>query len=191
MSAILQIWCQIYRTFSVLRYVNSSPEIYNAITVPHIMASIFKWTYLRCYWWYLVNSMRVMLQTRCQIQRTTTSLRNVNCGPGHIKCIYSSAYSGWNIQLHVSALPLEISPQFSESYTAIWVRNKGTFSRLRYVNCGPGHIQCIYGSAYSDFNIQLNVLVLLLEISRQFNARYTTNLVPNTAHIVHFKLCVL
>jgi hypothetical protein len=56
------------------------------------------------------------------------------------------------------------------------------------VNCGSGHIQCIYCSAYSDFNIHLNVSSLLLEISHQFNARYTAILGPNTAHILQFKL---
>jgi hypothetical protein len=109
------------------------PDIYNAFTAPHIQTSIFNWTYLRCYWGYLVISMSVILQAWCQIQRTSSS--------------------------------------------------------LRYVNCGPGHIQCIYSSAYSDFNIQLNVSALLLEISRQFNERYTVNLVPNTAHIL--RLCQL
>jgi hypothetical protein len=62
---------------------------------------------------------------------------------------------------------------------------------LRYMNWGPGHIQCIYSSIYSDFNIHLNVSALLLYISRQFNARYAANLVPNTAHILRFTLCEL
>jgi hypothetical protein len=65
------------------------------------------------------------------------------------------------------------------------------YSGLSYVNCGPGHIQCIYSSAYSEFNIHLNVSALLMEISRQFNSRYTANLVPNTAHILRFTLCEL
>jgi hypothetical protein len=56
------------------------------------------------------------------------------------------------------------------------------------VNCGPGHIQYTYSSAYSDFNIRLNVSALLLYISRQFNARYTAFLVLNTEHILQFKL---
>jgi hypothetical protein len=111
------------------------PDIYNTFTAPHIQTSIFIWTYLRCYWKYLDNSMLVILQTWCQIQRTS--------------------------------------------------------SGLRYVNYGPGHIQCIYNSKYSDFNIHLNVSALLLYISRQFNARYTANLLPNTAHILQFMLCVL
>jgi hypothetical protein len=59
------------------------------------------------------------------------------------------------------------------------------------MNCGPGHIQSIYSSAYSGHNIQLNVSALRLEISRQFSVRYTVNLVPNTAHILQISLCEL
>jgi hypothetical protein len=91
------------------------------------------WSYLRCYWKYLDNSMIVILQTWCQIQRTSYG--------------------------------------------------------LRHVNCGPGHIQCIYSSAYSVLNIRLNVSALLFEIYRYVHARYTANLVPNTEHIHRFTLC--
>jgi hypothetical protein len=111
------------------------PDIYNAFTTPYIQTSIFIWTYLRCYWKYLDNSMRVILQTCCQIQRTSSSL-----------C---------------------------------------------YVNCGPGHIQSTYSSAYLVLNIQQSAAPMLLEVSRQFNARYTVNLLPNTAHILQFMLCEL
>jgi hypothetical protein len=54
-----------------------------------------------------------------------------------------------------------------------------------------GHIQSIYSSAYLDLNIQLKVDPLLLEVSRQFNERYTANWVPNTAHIPQIMLCEL
>jgi hypothetical protein len=66
-----------------------------------------------------------------------------------------------------------------------------TYLSLRYVNCGPGHMQCIYSSAYSGFNIQLNASALILEICRQFNVRYTAYIVPNTAHILQFTLSEL
>jgi hypothetical protein len=59
------------------------------------------------------------------------------------------------------------------------------------VDCGPGHIQCNYSTAYSDFNIQLNVSTQLLQISRQCYARYTPNLVPNIDHILQFTLSEL
>jgi hypothetical protein len=68
------------------------PEIYNAFTAPYIQTSIFIWTYLLCYCTYHDNSMRVILQTCCQIQSTSSNLCYVNCGSGHIKSAYSSAY---------------------------------------------------------------------------------------------------
>jgi hypothetical protein len=111
------------------------PDIHNVLTAPHFQASIFNWIYLSCYWRYLDNSMSVILQSLCQIQRTS--------------------------------------------------------SGLRYVNCGPGHIQCNYCSAYSGLNIQLNISALLLEISRICKARHTANVVPNTAHTIPFRLCEL
>jgi hypothetical protein len=77
------------------------PDKRNAITAPYIQTSIFIWTYLPCYWRYLDNSLRVIQQTWCQIQQTSSSLCYVNCGPRHIQSIYSSAYSVFNIQLKV------------------------------------------------------------------------------------------
>jgi hypothetical protein len=111
------------------------PDIYNVFTAPHIQASIFNCRYLRSYCGYLINSMRVILQTGCLIQRTS--------------------------------------------------------SGLRYMHYVPGHIQCISSSIYSDFNSRLNVSALLWEIIGHYVARYTANLVPNTAHILQFTQCVL
>jgi hypothetical protein len=72
-----------------------------------------------------------------------------------------------------------------------WCEIQRASSSLRYVNCGPAHIQCIYRSAYLGFNIRLNVSALLLEISRPCYARYTVNLVKNKAHILQFAQCEL
>jgi hypothetical protein len=99
------------------------PDIYNAFTAPRIQTSMFIWTYLRCNWRYLDNSMRVIVQTLCQILRTPSSSRYVNCGPGHIQCKYSTAYSGFNVKLNGSALLLEISRQCYARYSANLVRN--------------------------------------------------------------------
>jgi hypothetical protein len=111
------------------------PDIYNVVTSTHVQSSVFNWSYLRSCRRYLDNSMRVVLKTWSQIQRTP--------------------------------------------------------SRLGYVNCGPGHIQWNDNTAYWVFNIQLIVSALLLEISRQFNERYTAILMPNTAHVPWFMLCQL
>jgi hypothetical protein len=72
-----------------------------------------------------------------------------------------------------------------------WCQIRRTCSSLRYVKCGPDHIQCNCSSAYLGYNIQLIVSPLLLETCRQFNARYTAYLVPNTAHILQFTQCRL
>jgi hypothetical protein len=111
------------------------PYIYKAFTAPNIQDSIYNSTYLPCYRRYLDNSMLVILQTWCQ--------------------------------------------------------RDGTSSTIRHANCGPGHIECNYSTAYSGFSIQQNVSALLLEIYWPFNARYTANVLPNTAHIVKFTLCKL
>jgi hypothetical protein len=109
------------------------PDMYNVFTAPHIQATIFNWTYLRCNWRYSDTSIRVILQIWCQIQRTSSSLRCVNCVPGHIQRIYSSSYSGHNIQLNVSALQLEIFRHFDPRYTAYLVSN--TAHILRFTLC--------------------------------------------------------
>jgi hypothetical protein len=167
------------------------PHVYNVSTAPHIQSWIFDWTYLRCSWRYADVCMRVILQILCQIQSPSSGLRYMNSGPGHILCIYSSAYSDFNVHLNVSALLLEISRQLLSRILQTWCQIQRTSTGLRYVNCGPGHIQCIYSSIYSDFNIHLIESALLLYISRQINVRYTAFLVPNTAHILQFTLCDL
>jgi hypothetical protein len=103
-SVILQTWYQYSAQPPDCSIWIVVPAIYSVITVPHIQASIFNWTYLRCYRRYITNSMRLILQTLCQIQCIPPSLRHLNCGPWHIQWIYSSAYSGFNIQMNVCAL---------------------------------------------------------------------------------------
>jgi hypothetical protein len=99
------------------------PAIYKVITAPHIQATIFDCTYLRCNWKYSDTSIRVILQIWCQIQRTSSCLRYVTCGPGHIQSNYCSAYSGYNIRLYLYALQLEIFRHFDPRYTANMVSN--------------------------------------------------------------------
>jgi hypothetical protein len=123
MSAILQSWCEISAHSPVYAVPTVVEDIYNVITVMYMQATIFKWTCLRCYWSYHDNSMRSMLQTWCQVQRTLFSLRCLNRGPGHIQCNYSYIYWGFNIQRIVCSLLLEISRQFNELYTANLVPN--------------------------------------------------------------------
>jgi hypothetical protein len=99
------------------------PDMYNVFTATQIRDSLFNWTYVRCNWRYVEYSMRLILQTLCQIQRTSSSLCCLDCSPGHIQCDYSSTYSVFNIQLNVSALLSEISRQLNALHTANVVPN--------------------------------------------------------------------
>jgi hypothetical protein len=72
-----------------------------------------------------------------------------------------------------------------------WCQLQRTSSILRYMICGSGHIQGIYSTWWSGHNIQLNVSALQSEIFQHLDARYTANMVSNTAHILRFTLCVL
>jgi hypothetical protein len=99
-----------------------------------LSASIFNWTYLRCNWRYHDNSMRVILKTWCEVQRTPSSFRYVNSGPAHIQSIYSSAYICFNIRWNVSALLLAIIGHFEARYTANW---EPTIAHIiRFTTCG-------------------------------------------------------
>jgi hypothetical protein len=132
------LYCKLGAKYSTQRSVYAMctvvPDINNVFTALHIQAAIFNWTYLRCNWRYSDTSIRVILQIWCQIQLTSSSLRCVNCGPGHIQCNYSSAYSGFNIHLNVSALILDICRQINAPYTANFVPN--TAHILQITLCG-------------------------------------------------------
>jgi hypothetical protein len=147
--------------------------------------------HLHCYWRYLDNTMPVILQPWSQIQCTCSGLRNVNCGPGHIQCFSRSAYSDFNVHLNISALLLETSRQLHSRYTANLVPNSAHVLQFTLCEMWSRDIQCNNSSAYSGFNIQVKVSALILEIYRQFNVRYTANMVPNTAHILQLTLSEL
>jgi hypothetical protein len=224
------------------------PDIYNAFTAPYIQTSIFIWTYLLCYCTYHDNSMLVILQTCCQIQRTSyqftlcelwpwpytkylqllivrpqyssericAAIRDIPthrcalyCKFGDKYSAYPPVYAVWSVVPDIYKVfnaPHIYASIFSWRYLRCywrdldnsmcvileaWCQIQRTFSSLRYLNCGPGHIQCTYSSTYSGCNIQLNTSALLLEIYRQFNVRYTANIVPYTAHILQFALSEL
>jgi hypothetical protein len=129
------------------------PHIYNAFTAPHIQASILKCTYLRCFSRYLDIWMPVTLLLWCHIKRTPSSVRYVNCDPAHIQCNYSSAYSGFNIQLNVSGLLLEISRQFNAWYRKIGAK----YSTHRSVYAMWTVVPDIY-NVYTAPHIQASIL---------------------------------
>jgi hypothetical protein len=94
------------------------PDIYKAFTPPHIQATIFNWTYLRCYWRYHDNSVCVILQTWCQIQRTSSSLRYIWTVVPDIYKVFTAPHIQATIFLNVPALLLETSRQINVRYNA-------------------------------------------------------------------------
>jgi hypothetical protein len=113
--------------------------------------------YLHCNWRYSDTSIRCILQISCQIQRTSSSLRCVNGGPGHIQCNYSSAYSGFNIRLNPSALLLEIIGHVDARYTANLVTN--TTHILRFT-------LCVLWSRTYTMHLQLHIFRLQYSFER-------------------------
>jgi hypothetical protein len=130
--------------------------------------------------------MRVILQIWCHIQGTSSTLRYVNCGLGHIQCNYRYLYSGFNIHVNQSVLLLEISRYFDAPYTENLMSNTALILQFTLCELWSRDIQCNNSSAYSVFNIQVKVSALILDIYRQFNVRYMEHMVPNTAHILKF-----
>jgi hypothetical protein len=151
------------------------------ITVLLMRASIFNWTYLRCYWWCNDKTMRVILHICCQMQPKSYRLRCVNTGPSQIQYNYSTTYAGFIVQFIVSLPRLVVYRLIDMRYTPHLLTTEGTISCLRYANPGPGEIQYNYSFWYSGFNIQCNVSTTMLVLCRQFSPRYTAHSLPNSA----------
>jgi hypothetical protein len=106
-----------------------------------------------------------------------------------IQCNNISAYSGFNIQVKVSAVILDIYRQFNVRYMAHMVPNTAHILQFTLSELwSRTYIECNYSYVYSGFNIQVNQSALLLEISRYFDARYNVNLVAYIAHTLQFTL---
>jgi hypothetical protein len=76
----------------------------------------------------------------------------VNCVSGHIQCNYSIPHSGFNIQLNVSELLLEISGKVNERYTANLEPN--TAHILQFILCGLWSRPYTMKSQHRIFSLQ-------------------------------------
>jgi hypothetical protein len=110
------------------------PTKSNKITFLDIEASIFNWTYLRRYCWYVDNSMRVILHICSQTQPKSSRLRCVKSGPSPIQYNYSSSYAGINIQLNVSPCDWWVIDNSMRVILHICCHTQCTSAGLRYVN---------------------------------------------------------
>jgi hypothetical protein len=132
------IQCALYSTFAAkyrAQYpVYAMPSLFpgksNIITVLLVQASIFIWMYLRCDWWIIDKSMRVILHICCQIQSTISGVRYAISGPGQMPYIYNSSSSGCNIPLNVNPTMLVILRQSNVRYTPHSLPNAGQIGQI-------------------------------------------------------------
>jgi hypothetical protein len=122
------------------------PDIYKVFNAPHFYASIFSWSYLRCYCRYHDNSMRDILQTWCQIQRT--SFQFTLCD------LWSRPYTKY-LQI------LIVRPQYSTE--RIWAA-VGDIPTLR---CA---LYCKFGDKYSAYPPVYAVWTVVPDIYKVFTA---------------------
>jgi hypothetical protein len=153
------------------------PDIYNANTIPHILDSIFKWTYLCCCRGYIEYSMCVIVQIWCQIQHTPSSLRYMNYDPGHIQCTCSSTYSGFNTAECFSASIGDISTIQCPLY------------------CKHGAKYCAHSSVYSVWTVVPAIYSVIAAPHIQASTFNWTNLrcywnyVDNSASVILQSWC--
>jgi hypothetical protein len=134
--------------------------------------------------------MRVILHSWCQIQRTSSSLRNVTCGPDHIQSIFCTAYLGFNIQNEGSSLSIiGISTIQWAFYCKLGANYSPVPLAFAMWTVVPHVYNVFTAPQYSILNIRLNVSALLLEICRYLHACDTANFVPNTEPNLRFALC--
>ena len=105
----------------------------SVLSVFHIQSVISIWKYLRYYWWYVDNSMRIIGHICRQIQSTTFGLRYVKLELRQIPRICTFAYSDCNMQLNVSQLLFVICRHVNALYTSRMLRN--TWNVIRFVLC--------------------------------------------------------
>jgi hypothetical protein len=117
--------CMLYSTFAV-KYRTRCP-VYamptqvpvksNTITVLLMQPSMFNWTYLRCNWWCIDKSMRVILHICRHIQDTTAGSRNFNSGPRQNQRICRLAYFLLNNKINIYMFLVHIRWQCHGPYT--------------------------------------------------------------------------
>jgi hypothetical protein len=117
MRDMLHISCKMQPKSS--RYATSSLVAvkFNIVTVLLMQASISHWMCIRCDWWFIDKSTRVILHICCQMQPNSSRYGYVNTGASQIQYSYSSSFAGFNIQLNVSPIRFVVYRQIDACYT--------------------------------------------------------------------------
>jgi hypothetical protein len=164
----------------------------SVIAVLHIQASIFNWTYLRCYSRYVDNSTLVTHYICCQMDCSASGLCYVNCGgPSQIQRKYCIADSFLNIQINVYPLLLVICRHVGARYTPKLLPHRARI--LLYALCQlwsqshPIYLQ--FFLCRLQYSIE-RISAAIGGLSTNLWALYSTY-TPITGHICPFALCQL
>jgi glutamate formiminotransferase len=94
MRVTLRIWSLIQSTSSGLHYINCVPSQLQCNYIFQFQGQWCNRTFLRCYWVYVDNSMRVTLRIWSLIQSTSSGLHYINCVPSQLQCNYIFQFQG-------------------------------------------------------------------------------------------------
>jgi hypothetical protein len=133
--------------------------------------------------------LRYILLIYCQIQGTSAGLPCVNSVPCDIPPYFSFWDCAWNIQLNASQFLFQTSQQYDARSAPHLLPNEAHISPFALSQLCVLSNRGICPIGDSAWNIQLHVSPFPLEICRNFDARSTPHLLPNTAHLLLFTLC--
>jgi hypothetical protein len=145
-------------------------------------------TYFRCFWVYVVNSMRVILRNRSVIRRTSCDCAVLTESPVKCNAITFFNFQGQRSNRTHFRRCWGYVDNTKRVTLRIWSLIQSTPCALRFVNCVARQMQCNYIFQFSRTKIKSNVFPLLLDLGRQLDAPYTLHLKLTAEHIIRFPL---
>jgi hypothetical protein len=127
--------------------------------------------------------MWVIIPSWCRIQCTSHGLFHINTGRSHVICFYCCSYTDISYQHNVYPSLFDISRQFDVGYNPLLVLYTLHVTRVSPYKHWTHYVIWIYCCSYTVISNQHNVSPSLFDISRQFDMRYNSNLVPYTLHV--------
>jgi hypothetical protein len=144
MRVILRIWSVIRRTSCDLRFVYCVPSQMQCNYIFQFQGQRSNRTSYRCYWVYVVNSMRVLLRIWSVIRRTSCDLRFVYCVPSQMQCNYIFQFQGQRSNRTSCRCYWVYVDSSLRVILRIWSVIRRTSCDLCSVNCVPSQMQCNY-----------------------------------------------
>jgi hypothetical protein len=149
----------------------------------HIQVSVINIMYLRRYLTYLHNSMFVIIPSCSRIHCTSLGLVHTNTGPCHVIWFYCCSYTCISNQHKVSPSLFDISRQFDVRYNPFLVPYTLHVARVRTYKHWTQSCHMFFCCSYTGISNHHNVSPPLFDISRKFDVRYNSLLMPYTLHV--------